>query len=170
MSLTADRELGQLDRAYWPALMAYFLRRLKNHAEAEDMTQDVFVRLAKVDRAELQSPSAYIFGVAANLLRDRARKEQVRFDYRGELAADEGLGVDLLDPSRIMSGRESLAALQAGLMELPRLTRVVFVLHRIENVSRREVAGAFRISEAAVDRHLAKAMAYLVARVRGAAE
>jgi RNA polymerase sigma-70 factor (ECF subfamily) len=163
----ADKELDELDRSYRPALMSFFLRRLKNSAEAEDLTQEVLLRLAKVDRSELQTPSAYIFSMAANLLRDRARREQVRGDYRGELALDEAFGIDMLDPARIMSGQQALTLLQTALTELPKLTRVIFILHRIENVQRREIARTYRISEAAVDRHLAKAMSYLIARVRG---
>lgn len=152
------------------ALMAYFLRRLKNPAEAEDLTQEVLIRISRVDPADMRSPSAYMFGVAANLLRDRARREQVRGEYQGELALEGDLGIDLLDPSRIMSAQQSLETLQTALGELPKLARTIFILHRIENVPRREIARTYRISEAAVDRQLAKALSYLITRVQGDAE
>ena len=159
-----EADLDQLNRTYRPALMTFFLRRLRSHAEAEDLTQDVFLRLARVERDAVQSPAAYIFGIAANLLRDRARREQIRFEYRGMFAADPMRGIDEIDPDRVVSGREALANLQSALNELPRLTRRLFILHRIENISRRDLAAAYGLSQAAVDRHLAKAMAHLVAR------
>src|SRR3546814_624208 len=53
--------VGQLNRRFRPGLMAFFLRRVGNHAEAEDLTQEVFVRLADTDTAQMQSPDAYIF-------------------------------------------------------------------------------------------------------------
>ena len=162
--LSQEEDLDHLNRTYRPALMTFFLRRLKSHAEAEDLTQDVFVRLARVERSAMESPAAYIFGIAANLLRDRARREQIRFEYRGAIAADPGRGIDEIGPDRIVSGREALASLQSALNELPRLTRRIFILNRIENVSRRELAATYGLSQAAVDRHLAKAMAHLVAR------
>jgi RNA polymerase sigma factor (sigma-70 family) len=168
MAATADSELGQLNRTYRPALMAFFLRRLHNHAEAEDMTQDVFVRLAKADRSQIRSAEAYIFQIAANLLRDRARKARRRFEYRGELAAEDDLGVDPLDPSRIVSGQQSLEALAQAIADLPELTRQIFICHRLESIGRPAIARAFGLSEAAVDRRLAKAMAYLTQRVRDA--
>lgn len=164
----AASDLDQLNRTYRPALMAFFLRRLHNHAEAEDMTQDVFMRLAKVDRSEMRSVEAYIFQVAANLIRDRARREKYRVDYRGELMADEAAGVDPLDPSRIVGGQQALTVLAEALADLPELTRRIFICHRLESISRRDIASAFRLSESAVDRHLAKALAFLIARVRGA--
>lgn len=166
MSAAAESELDRLNRTYRPALLAYFLRRVRDHAEAEDLTQDVFVRLARTDRSEIRSADAFIFQIAANLLRDRARREKHRFAYRGALAADEQLGIDPLDPSRILGGRESLSALADALCDLPELTRQVFICHRLENIPRLDVAQAFQISEWAVDRHLAKAMAHLIQRLR----
>jgi RNA polymerase sigma factor (sigma-70 family) len=166
MTAHAEPDLGQLNRTYRPALMAFFLRRLHNHAEAEDMTQDVFVRLAKADRSQMRSAEAYIFQIAANLLRDRARREKYRADYRGDLMADEGVGVDPIDPSRIVGGQQALTVLAASLADLPELTRRIFICHRLESISRRDIASTFRLSEAAVDRHLAKALAFLIARVR----
>lgn len=170
MAQPAQEDLGHLNRTYRPALMAFFLRRLRNHAEAEDMTQDVFVRLAKADRGEVVQADAYIFRIAANLLRDRARKEKVRFDYRAEMAADDELGIEPLDPSRIVSGQQALSALTLALKDLPEPTRDIFVLYKLEYVEKRVIAESFGLSISAVDRHLMKAMAHLVLRVRGACE
>lgn len=161
-----DRDLHHLNRTFRPALMAFFLRRLRNHAEAEDLTQDVFVRLAKAEQTQLGSAKAYVFQIAANLLRDRARREKVRFDYRAELAADDGRGIEPLHPARILSGSQALAALEAGLLALPQVTREIFVLYRLENVEKRAIAESYGLSIAAVDRHLMKAMAQLASRVR----
>jgi RNA polymerase sigma-70 factor (ECF subfamily) len=166
VSATAQNELDQLNRTFRPALIAFFLRRLRNHAEAEDMAQDVFIRLARADRANLRSTEAYIFQIAVNLLRDRARKEKHRTNYRSELSADSELGVDSLDPSRIVGGEESLTVLTTAIRELPQLTRSIFICHRLENIPRPEIGFAYQLSESAVDRHLAKAMAFLIARLR----
>jgi DNA-directed RNA polymerase specialized sigma24 family protein len=63
----------QLDARFRRPLMSYFLRRLGNRSEAEDLTQQVFVRVLAGDMAELENPQAYIFTVASNLLKDRGR-------------------------------------------------------------------------------------------------
>jgi len=168
MMADAEPDFDQLNRTYRPALMAYFLRRLRNHAEAEDMTQDVFVRLARSDRSAMRSAQAYIFQIAANLLRDRARREKHRFEYRSELQSQDGLGVDTIDPDRILANQQAVSALAIALADLPDLTRRIFICHRLEAISRPAIAEAFSLSESAVDRHLAKAMAFLIARVRDA--
>ena len=166
MHASAQSELDQLNRSFRPALIAFFMRRLRNHAEAEDMAQDVFIRLAQADRSDLRSTEAFIFQIAVNLLRDRARRERHRSDYAGQLAADDELGVDCLDPSRIVGGEQSIAVLTAAIRELPELTRTIFICHRLENIKRPDIAAAFQISESAVDRHLTKALSFLIDRLR----
>jgi RNA polymerase sigma factor (sigma-70 family) len=166
MAGNALSELDQLNRTFRPALVAFFLRRLRNHAEAEDMAQDVFIRLARAERVDVHSTEAYIFQIAVNLLRDRARREKHRSDYRGDLAADDEFGVDCLDPSRIIAGEQSLAALTNALGDLPQLTRAIFICHRLENITRPQIAEAYQLSESSVDRHLAKALAFLITRLR----
>jgi RNA polymerase sigma factor (sigma-70 family) len=160
-------DLNALSRTFRPALMAFFMRRLANTAEAEDMTQEVFVRLAANAPTDLRSPEAYLFQMAANLLRDRARRERVRADYRRRQAGWPDAEVDPLDPLRIATDREQLALLTAGLQELPERTRSIFVLYRLEHMEKRAIAEAFGLAVSSVDRHLTKALAHLMLRVRG---
>lgn len=155
----------QLNRRFRPALMAFFLRRIGSHAEAEDLTQEVFARLATMETGHVDSSEAYIFRMAGNLLRDRSRREKVRFDYRATVMADEQASLDLLDPSRVATGRQSLEQLAAALRELPETTRTMFVLYRLEHLDRRDIAAAFDTSPSTVDRHLTRAMAHLTRRM-----
>lgn len=168
MRMEARDELAQLSRRFRPALMAFFLRRLRNHAEAEDLTQEVFARLASAKGGEMQSPEAYIFRMAANILYDRSRREKVRADYRLGVWAADGTDVDPLDPARIALGRQDVATLVNALKELPDRTRSIFILYRLENVDKRAIADAFGISTSAVDKHLMRAMSHLVSAMRGA--
>lgn len=163
----AQSELARLSRRFRPALMAFFLRRLRNHAEAEDLTQEVFVRLATVDRGSMESADAYIFRIAANMLSDRSRREKVRADYRAALWADDPIGVDPLDPARVADAREDVAAVVAALEDLPERTRAIFVLYRLENMDKRSIADSLSISISAVDKHLMRAQAHIVRAVRG---
>ncbi|QDH71506.1 RNA polymerase sigma factor [Marilutibacter alkalisoli] len=156
----------QLNRRFRPALMAFFLRRLGSHAEAEDLTQEVFVRITAMDVGRMTSSEAYIFQMAANLLRDRSRREKVRFDFRADAMADEQSGLDLREPSRVAASRQSLERLESALRALPDTTRNMFVLYRLEHVDRRDIAAAFGTSLSTVDRHLARAMAHLTRSMR----
>jgi RNA polymerase sigma factor (sigma-70 family) len=160
-----QQQLDDLCRRFRPALLAFFLRRVANPAEAEDLAHDVFLRLAGVPLDQLRRADAYIFQVAANLLRDRARRRKVRDDYLATqvaVAEAEELEQHSFDPERIEAARRSLAALVARLMDLPERTREIFILYRIENVARRNIAQAFDLSLSTVEKEIARATAYLM--------
>lgn len=157
---------AQLNRRWRPALMSFFLRRVRDHAEAEDLTQEVFARLLASEETVSSSPDAYVFQTAANLLSDRARRAKVRADYREGMIEVDGRGVEPLDPHKIAEGRAAMDAFARGLGELPQRTRTIFVLYRIENMEQADIAEALGISPSAVKKHVAKAMAFLAQRLR----
>lgn len=156
----------QLNRRWRPALMAFFLRRVRSHAEAEDLTQEVFARLLGNGEWSAKASDAYVFQIAANLLRDGARRNKVREGYRETFGMLDENRVELLDPSRIASGQDALAALIGGLEELPERTRSIFTLYRIENMDMGVIAETFGISKSAVKKQVMKAMAALMGRMR----
>jgi len=76
-----------LDRQFRAPLRAYFLRRLSDRSEAEDLTQEVFVRLTRnPDRNRGETIEAYVFKIASSVLGDWARRQKSR--HRG---AHQGL-------------------------------------------------------------------------------
>lgn len=159
--------LSRFHREYRPALMAFFLRRVHNPADAEDLTQEVFIRIAtQADgQGAMRSADAYIFQIAANLLRDRARRAKVRADHVAGMRVVDGAATEPLDPYRVAAGREALALLVAGLDDLPERTRQIFLLFRYENLDQRAIAESFGISVSAVEKHIYRAMARLMARI-----
>ena len=165
METARNQPLDDLCRRFRPALLAYFLRRVRNPAEAEDLAHEVFLRLAGVPLGQLRSADAYVFQVAANLLRDRARRGKVRDDYAADLVAAADTDepeTHASDPERIEAARRSLAAIAARLMELPQRTREIFILYRIENVARRDIAQAYGLSLSSVEKEVARATAHLM--------
>ncbi|MDB5575402.1 MAG: polymerase ECF-type sigma factor [Bradyrhizobium sp.] len=159
----SDQE--QLNRRWRPALMAFFLRRVRNHSEAEDLTQEVFVRMLN-NAGSASQPDVYVFQIAQNLLVDRARKNVVRERYREGLAVETDRDLDVLDPHSIAEGREQLAAFTAALGELPERTRTMFILFRVENMSQDAIGASYGISASAVKQHVAKAVAMISRKMR----
>lgn len=160
-----SEQLVAIETRMRSALMAFFMRRLRNRAEAEDLTQDVFVRIAQTRLDSIASPDAYIFQIAANLLRDKARKDKVRSEYWESRILDIQRGVELLDPFRSTAGRQDLAMLLKYISDLPEKTRQIFILHRLENIEKATIAESFGLSVRMVEMHIRKALTTLYLRL-----
>lgn len=151
-----------MSQRFRPALMAFFLRRIRNHAEAEDLTQEVLLRVAQRGAViDASRPDAYVFQIAANLLRDRGRRQQVRNAYNMGLGATESNGIEDRDPDRVLVAKESLANVIRALKQLPSRTRTIFVLFRLENMKQREIADMLGISVRTVEQHVVRASVHL---------
>ena len=148
--------------------MSFFRRRIRNASEAEDLTQEVLVRIAQRGETIDQSrPDAYVFQIAANLLRDRARRLAVRDAYQAGIGADEAAGVEERHPDRVLQAKQSLATVLAALDALPERTRTIFLLFRLENMRQREIADMLGISVRTVEQHVIRASVSLRASLGG---
>ena len=141
-----------------PALMAFFVRRLHDPVQAEDLIQDLFVRMASTTGQATGNPGGYIFQTAANLLRDHYRRETTRHRYVQSHLADRDLDVDRIDAERLLVARQSIGTVATTLGGLPDRTRQIFILYRLEGMQRKAIAAAFGISVSAVEKHIATAM------------
>jgi len=168
MSPKAETLAESFFRDMRPGLIAYFTRRVGSGSEAEDLAQDVYVRLISRPDTAPRDWHAYVFQIAANLLRDRARRAEVRERYAAAVRRDPWCDIDLLDPHRVTVGREALYSLVEALHELPERTRQIFLLYRYEQISRQVIAESFGISVSAVEKHIYRAMARLGERLGGA--
>lgn len=162
MQPDANATASAMSQRFRPALIAFFLRRIRNHSEAEDLTQEVLLRVTQRGATiDATRPDAYVFQIAANLLRDRGRRHQVRAAYQAGLGATEANWVEERDPDRVLQAKESLATVLAALRQLPERTRTIFVLFRLENMKQREIADMLGISVRTVEQHVVRASVHL---------
>lgn len=158
----ADVVANAMSQRFRPALMAFFVRRIRNHAEAEDLTQEVLMRVAERGQAiDAGRPDAYVFQIAANLLRDRGRRQRVRAAYQAGFGAADALSIEERDPDRVLQARQSLTTVMAALKALPERTRTIFILFRLESMKQREIADMLGISVRTVEQHVIRASVHL---------
>ena len=111
--------LADMHRRFRLPLLAYFGRRVANPAEAEDLTQDVFERvLRRLESGPIRNADSYVFTIAINLLRDRARSVRRRgveqplpSDAVAEFA--DVLAVEL-SPERVVLAKSTLEEVVRG--------------------------------------------------------
>ncbi len=164
--INPDSENQALLAELRPALIAYFERRCRNEAEAEDLAQDVLLRaLQHANWSSSEEARGYIFRIAANRWKDRGRRKlthgvEIEWDEQRTQTAAEEIPIE-----RVLSSQEDLKKLSDALLELGERTRDVFVMCRFEQLKQSEVGRIFGISVSAVEKHLVKALAHLVHRM-----
>ncbi len=161
----------RLDARFRGPLMSFFLRRVRDRSEAEDLTQDVFARLLDaVERGRIEDSEAFVFRVASNLLADRARRHARRgASLPLDIAAVAELArefVEERDPERVLLGRDSLRSVLDALAELGERTRDIYVLFRLENLRQRDIAALYGISVSTVEKEIMRATLHLAVRTR----
>jgi RNA polymerase sigma-70 factor (ECF subfamily) len=160
----------ELDAQFRASLMSYFLRRVGNRSEAEDLTQETFTRLIGSQSFEGAAETrAYVFRVASNLLRDRARALARK---RGmpvlplETATDEfdAAMAEEIGPERVVMGKEKLGEVLASLDELGARTKSIFILFRLEGMKQKDIAALYGIGLSTVEKHVMSAVLHLANR------
>jgi len=159
--------LGELHRMHCGRLLRFFARNGARQ-DAADLVQESFARLAGV-RAKcgtpIARPEAYLSTIASNLLRDRA-KFALRCPLAWHVPIDE-VPVAGHDPIAELEARDQLKRLQASLARLSPKTRSIFLAHRRDGVSYKDIANQTGLSVKAIERRMSKAIAH-IDRVRRA--
>ncbi len=151
-----------LAASYQRPLLRYFLRQGLSVSDANDCVQDVFTRvIRKGDVGNLDNPQGYIFTIANNLLKDRARRKRTRKDDKHIEVDDTLLFCDRPSQARILAGRQELALVKKAIMKMPPKVRRVFILNRFEGLKYREIADVLGISISAVEKHMMTALKQL---------
>lgn len=150
-------------------LLRFLVARTGSTAEAEDVLQEIWLRIGEGASGPIANARAYLYRVAQNLVLDRlreAKRREVRERAWMELASGTDLRhADPADPHadalEQMTGREEVARLASAIANLPPGARRAFQLHKVEGLSHGEVAARLGISKSGVEKHMAVAMKYL---------
>ncbi len=164
-----SEHIALLSTQFRPALRRFFSKRVKEQHEIDDLVQDVFVRLVRKVHADgSQIVAGYVFQTAQSVLNDWLRKRQVR-----QATAHEDIELDLpglkddSTPERVLVGKQSLAKATAAVLELPEVTRTIFLLRRLEGMRYNDIAKRLGMPMSTVEKHMARAVAHLDLRLNG---
>jgi RNA polymerase sigma-70 factor (ECF subfamily) len=148
----------------WHSLLDGLLtNRLGDRRDVQDLAQEVYLRLLRVDKLDLiQNPKAYLYRVAVNIVSEwrlRARQKKPH--------SPEGLD-DLVTPEdheRTIERKEVDEAVRQELSQLPPMWRKVLVLHCSEEMTYEQIAEHLGITRRMVKRYMAKGYAEMRKRM-----
>lgn len=138
-------------------LLRFLQARLPCAHDAEDLAQEVYLRLMRVtDNKRIRNPRAYVLRVAANVVHEwrlLARNRLVHSaDPLDHLADDQ----DTANAAEIQRQSRELAA---ALCTLSPKCRAVVLMHRRDHYTYEEIAGKLGISASMVKKYLVKGLA-----------
>lgn len=156
-----ESALAELYNLYFPRVYRYILARTGNPYEAEDLTEEVFLRmLDAIDRFQWRDApfSAWLFRIAHNAVISQRRRDGAR----GRSAPlSEALPIDNEGPEELVENRITLNEVMRAAQTLPETQRQVIALRFGAGLSVAETARAMGKGEGNVKVIQHKAIAKL---------
>jgi RNA polymerase sigma-70 factor (ECF subfamily) len=164
----AFAQLEEVFRAHQACVLKAAYRLTGNMADAEDVLQSVFLRLARgtVDASRISNLQSYLHKSAVNaaldLIRSRGDREDVPVEAADELESNPGVS-----PERALSSLEIKNCLRRELATLNPRAAEMFVLRYLEGLDNPEIARTMNTSQAVVAVTLHRTRARLKKGLRG---
>jgi RNA polymerase sigma-70 factor (ECF subfamily) len=151
---------GSACEQYHEELHRFLMRRLHSSQHAQDLAQEAYLRLLRVERPELvRQPRAYLYRIAVNLVSEfrlRARRDLITYDSDTLARAAERI---IEAPADECERTADAQQIELILDQLPPLYRAIFVLRKRDGLSYPEIAEQLEISVHTVKKYLARAVA-----------
>jgi RNA polymerase sigma-70 factor (ECF subfamily) len=151
----SEAHFNELYNRYFRRVYGFVQSRLRNHADAEEITQETFVTIFRsIDHYRGQSSLlSWMFGIAKNLSNNTIRRSQnqrERFESvdRDHFSPKPSIGQ--VAPDDDLSLNRYAAAIRSRMSKLPDWQRRIFEMRHLENMSISEISECSRRSNDAV--------------------
>ncbi len=161
-------------RKFYPRVLNFIFRMIAQRDTAEDLTQEVFVRVYKsVERYRPQAHiSTWILTIARNLTLNELRRHQPAVSLDAPLMGeDSDMQRQLTDPRSVgadeeLIRQEKVEAIKEAIASLPENQRTAVLLRRYEEFSYEQIAQTMNLSVEAVKSLLSRAKENLKVNLR----
>jgi len=152
-------------RDQYRGLFHFLRRRTPSDQDAEDAAQESLARLLRYRETAPQATwKSLLYRIATNIAHDQSRLA-VSHRNRSHVTLDGPASVELAADSPTPEERalqaQQIARLSRAILELPPKCQKVYLLKRVHNLKRAEIARRCGISVKMVEKHLATALAHL---------
>lgn len=135
--------------------------------EPEEVAQVAFERMTRMGSLEeIKNLRGFLFTTAANAALDLRRRAMTQATLNRDLT-HHNFQVSEIGPEDVLESEQRLAALKLALAGMPAQRRRIFLMIRAEGLSVTETAQKFGMSEAAVYKHVSRAMHDCLAALDG---
>ncbi|MEP7004213.1 MAG: RNA polymerase sigma factor [Chloroflexota bacterium] len=133
---------GILYDRYVDQVYRYVFYRVRNEAEAEDVTSDVFMRaLRAIPKYEpRQAFLAWLYRIARNAVIDRSRRQKARTQVSFEDALAHPMGDQTIDPNASLLAGSDATAVRKAMQQLTPLQQEILVLRYVEGYDTKTIS------------------------------
>lgn len=151
------------------AILGYHLRRTARRELAFDLTAETFAASAERFDAARGPAVGWLFGIAANTLRESLRRGRVEHEARQRLG-HQRIVLEDADLERVddLASTTDERMLQAQLAALPAAQREAILARVVDERPYPEIAAELQCSEAVVRKRVARGLSLLRTRLEGA--
>mgnify|MGYP000217495217 CR=1 FL=1 len=150
---SSDNIITRSYEEYHQVILNYITYRITHRYEAEDLTQDVFVRL--LDYKQMLRPDTvkyFLFTIARNIVTDYIRRYYKKQEIDSYLYDFTATSTNETEENIIVSNLMEME--QMRLEAMPEQRRLVYALNRFEDKSSPEIATELNLSCRTVENHL----------------
>jgi RNA polymerase sigma factor (sigma-70 family) len=154
-----SQRIGEWARNWNAGLTRFLRRRLPQQIDAEDLAQEVYVRLLRIEKLDLiEEPQAYLYRVASNV----ASEWRMRACHSKPHSADElDALVAATTPEALLDETDFARQLDHALRDMPPMVRTIIYLKLRDGMSHEEIARHLGITTRMVRRLLTSGYAHL---------
>lgn len=152
-----EKAFEQLFNSYKYKLFGYIYKLTGSPEMAEDVVQEVFLRLWKnrSELAEIENLNAYIFRMAQNTAINAYRKTAREIIMLNEMGREVDDAVSVTDSIAL---KEIEQIVKQTVENLPNQQRLVYTLSREHGLKHEEIARQLKISPGTVKNHMIQAL------------
>jgi len=163
---------------YWDRIYAMVHQLLRNQQDAEEVTQDAFIRAHRglVNFRGESAFSTWLYQIATNLARNRywywwrrKRDKTVSFDQpvseSNDMPLSEVFAAEIESPDKITVTQEFVDRIAKGMEKLGAKHREILILRNVKNLSYEDIAAILKISVGTVKSRIARARESLRAKM-----
>ena len=150
---TSDNIITRSYEEYHQVILNYITYRITHRYEAEDLAQEVFVRL--LDYKQMLRPDTvkyFLFTIARNLVTDYIRRYYKKQEIDGYLY--DTMSASPNETEEKIIGDDLMAMERMRLATMPKQRRLIYTLNRFEGKASPEIAGELNLSCRTVENHL----------------
>lgn len=148
---------AELYKIYYPRILSFLIKMLKNKDMSEEITQEVFFRLW-VNHQKLNpemSYDSYFFSIAKNLVLNLYKKQEAEYNYL------TSLGEEFFEENNTFEFIELQQLLDETVAKMPPQQQFIFRLSREEGLLNAEIAEKLGISKRTVEKHISNPLSVL---------